>query len=362
MKTQAALTHICQLCCLGLGGEVIMPALMQALHDYLPCYQTIFFWIGEDGQHTNIYDENIQNNLKVAQLHFGQFHGTTKESECWPGGLAFARGHQELVCTNWYLNRQTMRTDFYNEIFRGLNTHYVMFVQAQEQGRCTGMLNVCRPITDKPYTPQEERNLRALMPYIAHSLHTRTQPTTFADTGEQGLVIMDQTAQVRYLCPNAKKLLFWASHAQFSMQHLPHVQPSPVPSVLQQLCQNLIAVFQGQALQVPVLAYDNAWGRFTFRAYWLNPCDDSDSSLIGITVQHQEPLALSITRQMKYLPLSPRLKDICLLFAQGNTQRQIAKQLGLSNHTVTDYIRTLYDKLGVRNREDLLKRLKTQAH
>ncbi len=123
MKTQAALTHIRQLCCLGLGGEVIMPALMQAMHDYIPCYQNIFFWVGEDGQHTNIYDENIQNNLAVAQLHFKEFHGTPKESECWLGGLGFAKSNQEFVNTTWYLNRQTMRTDFYNEIFRGMNTH-----------------------------------------------------------------------------------------------------------------------------------------------------------------------------------------------------------------------------------------------
>ena len=46
----AALTHIRQLCCLGLGGEIIMPALIQAMHDYIPSYQSIFFWTGEDGE------------------------------------------------------------------------------------------------------------------------------------------------------------------------------------------------------------------------------------------------------------------------------------------------------------------------
>ena len=73
-----------------------------------------------------------------------------------------------------------------------------MFAKAQEQGRCKGMLSVYRPITDKPFTSQEERNLCAVMPYIAHSLHPRTdKQAAFADAGEQGLVIMDQNAQVR---------------------------------------------------------------------------------------------------------------------------------------------------------------------
>lgn len=103
-----------------------------------------------------------------------------------------------------------------------------------------------------------------------------------------------------------------------------------------------------------------AWGRFTFRAYWLDPYDHCDSALIGITIQRQEALAIAIARQLQHLPLSPRLKDVCLLFAQGQTQRQIAEHLHLSNYTVSDYVRAIYDKLGVRSREDLLKKLKGQ--
>lgn len=360
MKAQAALTHIRQLCCLGLGSEAIMPALMQALHDYIPSYQNIFFWIGEDGQYTNIYDENMQNNLKVAQLYFKEFCNT-REREFWPGSLALIKSSYSFINISRYLNKQTMRTDYYNEIVRGIGVHYFIFAKAQEQGGCTGVLGLYRSVTDKPFTSQEERNLRAIMPYIAHCLRPpAVKPAAFAEAGEQGLVIMDQNAQVRHLCPVAHKLLFWASHAQFSMKQFPHVQAKPVPPALQQLCHNLIAIFQGQATQAPVLEHHNVWGRFTFRGYWLDPCDHSASSLIGITVQRQEPAALGIVRQMQNLPLSPRLKDVCLLFAQGHTQHQIAENLHISNHTVTDYVRTLYDKLGVHNREGLLKTLKGQ--
>ncbi|MDO8413980.1 MAG: helix-turn-helix transcriptional regulator [Gallionellaceae bacterium] len=361
MKAQAALTHIRQLCCLGLGSEIIMPALFQSLHDYIPSFQNIFFWVGADGGYTNIYDENLQNHLAVVQLHFTEFSDTPKEKECWPGGLALIRSSLKFVNTAWYLNKQTMRTEYYNEIFRGLNAHYVIFAKTQEQGRCTGILGLFRPITDKPYTHQEERNLRALMPYIAHSLHRPADPPpSFTDTGEQGLVIMDQSAQVRYLCPGAHQLLFWASHAQFSPQYFPTIKANPFPPVLPQLCHNLIAIFQGQAAPAPVLEQQNSWGRFTFRAHWLDPYNHSASSLIGITIRRQEPVALSLARQIQHCSLSPKLKDVCLLLAQGHTQQQIAAQMHLSNHTVTGYVRTLYDKLGVHSREDLLKLLKTQ--
>lgn len=360
MKAQAALTHIRQLCCLGLDSEAIMLALMQAVHDYIPSYQNIFFWIGEDGQYTNIYDENTQNNLKIAQLYFEEFCNT-KEIEFWPGSHALIKSKLQFIDMGRYLSKQGMRTDYYNEIIRPMNAHYIIFAKAQEQGCCTGVLALFRPITDKPFTRQDEHNLLSIMPYIAHSLHSpAVKPATFADTGEQGLVVMDQSAQVRYLSPNARKLLFWASYAQLSLHHLAQAQFDPIPAALPQLCKNLMGTFLGQAVQPPVLEHQNAWGRFTFRAHWLDPYDHSASAMIGISVQRQESAAISIARQMQNLPLSPRLKEVCLLFAQGRSHSEIAEHLHLSSYTVTDYVRTIYDKLGVHNREDLLKALKTR--
>lgn len=146
-----------------------MPALVQAVHDYIPSYQNIFFWVGADGQHTNIYDENMQNNSKVAQLYFEEFCNT-RERESWPGSLALIKSSCSFINVNRYLNKQTMRTDYYNEIVRRIGVHYFIFGKAQEQGRCTGMLGLFRLVTDKPFTCQEERNLLLIMPYIAHIL------------------------------------------------------------------------------------------------------------------------------------------------------------------------------------------------
>ena len=360
MKAQAALARIRQLCCLGLDSKAVMPALMQAMHDYIPSYQNIFFWVGKNGQYTNVYDENIQNNLKIAQLYFREFCDT-KELEFWPGSQVLIKSNLQFIDVGRYLSKQGVRTDYYNEIVRPMNAHYIIFAKAQEQGRCTGVLGLYRSVTDKPFTPLEECNLRAIMPYIKHCLcPPAVKPAAFADTGEQGLVVMNQNAQVRYLCPNARKLLFWASYAQFSLRHLAQAQPDPIPAALPQLCKNLMDTFQGQAIRPPILEHQNAWGRFTFRAHWLDPYDHSASAMIGITVQRQEPAAIGIVRQMQNLPLSPRLKEVCLLFAQGHSHSQIAEHLHLSSHTVTDYVRSIYDKLGVHSREDLLKALKTR--
>lgn len=50
--------------------------------------------------------------------------------------------------------------------------------------------------------------------------------------------------------------------------------------------------------------------------------------------------------------LTPREIEVLELIAQGLRTREVAAQLGLTEYTVTTYIRELYDKLGVGNRAE----------
>ena len=62
------------------------------------------------------------------------------------------------------------------------------------------------------------------------------------------------------------------------------------------ICQNLVGVFNGEGWAgPPVHHHRNAWGGFTFRAYKLDPTD-AGSSLIGVVIDHQEPLPVKLLR------------------------------------------------------------------
>jgi DNA-binding CsgD family transcriptional regulator len=50
------------------------------------------------------------------------------------------------------------------------------------------------------------------------------------------------------------------------------------------------------------------------------------------------------------LGLSPRFLDVLRLMAEGKTTREIALELGLSRHTVKNYIERIYERLGARDR------------
>jgi DNA-binding NarL/FixJ family response regulator len=50
--------------------------------------------------------------------------------------------------------------------------------------------------------------------------------------------------------------------------------------------------------------------------------------------------------QAPSMSLTPRMRDILALMAEGKSQREIANELGLSHFTVKNYIEQIYERLG----------------
>jgi DNA-binding CsgD family transcriptional regulator len=55
--------------------------------------------------------------------------------------------------------------------------------------------------------------------------------------------------------------------------------------------------------------------------------------------------------------LSPREEEVVGLVARGFTNRQVSRTLFISEHTVQRHLSNIFEKVGVRSRKNLLKRL-----
>ena len=52
--------------------------------------------------------------------------------------------------------------------------------------------------------------------------------------------------------------------------------------------------------------------------------------------------------------LSPRMRDTLQLLLSGDSEKEVAGKLGLSQHTVHIHVKNLYKRLGVCSRGELL--------
>jgi hypothetical protein len=69
-RREQALARIQRLCCLGLGGEMLMPDLIQEVMELIPSHQAVFFWLGADLEIANAYTTIPASYVEVLRTNF----------------------------------------------------------------------------------------------------------------------------------------------------------------------------------------------------------------------------------------------------------------------------------------------------
>jgi DNA-binding CsgD family transcriptional regulator len=350
--------RIKQLCCLGLGGEAVMPALVRELRQLIPAHGNTFFWAGENYEMKNVYDDN-PGVLETAPLYFEEFHNKP-EREMLIGFTESMQRQAGIVSMDeaFLIDERTYRkSDHYNLLHRPLGYDNFLRLVVRENGRALGALHVWRSGSNSQFTRNEERCLLRLQSFIAHALTApKTLDAPLVDSGEAELIVADGNGKPLYLSRKARRLLTLATHPRIGSGSFPR-EPAALPAAVVRICQNLVGVFTGEgSAEPPVYHHRNAWGGFTFRAYKLDPTDTS-SSVVGVVIEHQEPLPVRLMRGIGKLPLSARQAEVCFHMASGLSYNEIAKKLHISPHTAVAHSRWIYDRLGVGSRTELVEKL-----
>jgi DNA-binding CsgD family transcriptional regulator len=354
-QASRAQARIKQLCCLGLGGEAVMPALLRGLHALIPSYGNQFMWADENQQLSNLYGEN-PDTAQFAPLYVGEFYN---RGECVIGGFTHAVRHERGVVDrdNALTVEKTAyyKSDLYNLLLRPLGYDGLLRITVRDGSKPLGLLGLFRGPKDPPFMAEDKRNLAALEPFIAHALTERSAAEmTLVDSGENGMIIADGDGKPVYFSSEGRRLLFLATQPQV----IPgKTGPAILPAAVGRICRNLTAVFAGdEVAPAPVHRHANGWGGFTFRAYRLDAAETS-SRLVGIAISRQEPLPLKLMRQMDKLPLTSRQAQVCILIASGLSYRAIAERLHISSHTVISHSRWIHTALGVGSRTELVNKV-----
>ncbi|MGO1500967.1 MAG: helix-turn-helix transcriptional regulator [Marinobacter sp.] len=365
--TANAEARIKQLCCLGLGGEAIMPAVLAELHELIPSYANGFTWSDPYGEMGNTLVENIDEVLPFLPIYFDEFYNR-RENEVILSFQDVMLGVKTVLMFDEMLKvsrREYFQHDYYNLFCRMVNFHTSLIAVARESGVALGGLVLHRCEGDPEFNADEKRLLATLMPFIAHAL-TAAAPSgqvPLVDSGYEGFVIADPKGRICHLCKQARRLLMLAGRSAIPAGVHPIDLELPTPVI--QICRGLTNVFGAResAAAPPVCHYRNGLGGFSFRAHWLSSEGIHEAvpelaPLIGIHIRHQEPLPVRVIRRLRELPnLSRRQMQICLLLVESIPNAEIARRMNMSTCTVVTHTRRIYDKLDVHDRAALTAKL-----
>jgi DNA-binding CsgD family transcriptional regulator len=363
--SKQAFAHVQRMCCLGIGGEMLMPDLMRALTELIPSRQGLFFWVGPNLEVTNSYNTF---SASLLDLYFKEFHNTPREYDFLKPVSSIATWsprtpvHQlgDHLCVD---QTTFQRSDFYNAIWRTAEVYQPLSVRVREAGRNLGVLHIYRAAGEVAFGPDDLKILASIASFVAHGL---TRPAlgedAFAGRDDYALFVADREGIVRHADFRARLMLEMALNPRFVPTTPLRGPHNPVPEIVC-LCRTLAATANGHIGQPPpVLRLRNPWGEFVLRAYWLGPTNGAEqTSQVGITIERRVPLALALLRRVEDLPLTAREKHLCLLLARGLSVPDLAAAMGLTASTVISHQRSIHAKLGVHSRVELLATLQTRC-
>ena len=268
---------------------------------------------------------------------------------------AQSRGYQQLR-----VDRPTfLRSDFYNVLWRPIDYYEHLMLGVRQAGRVHGVLYVHRAAGAGPFEARDVKVLGSIAGFVAHGMTRATLgEDAFADGSDRALFIADVAGAVLHASAQAQLLLTMALNPRFSPTSPWRGLNEPMPEIVR-LCRTLAAIADGEIGQPPpVLRLPNPWGEFVLRAYWLGPTDGAEQTRhIGITIERRVPRALVLRQRVENLPLTGREKQLCLLLAHARSRRDLADAMGVSTGTVITHQSSLYAKLGVHSRAELLAAL-----
>ena len=356
MKNAALLAHIRQLCCLGLGGRAIMPALLRAVRELVPSDSAEFFWVDARGEMTNHYAEQT---LPPAAM---EFYCRADAGGAQPYFASFnTRAAQSDPVTTLTVNDALRSTELYRSVLDHLGAEHALYCVIRERERALGQLSLYRGRARAPFGTLERSAIGAITGYIAHGLddsfgakHAAADPS-YRDTDHHAMLTLERDGTLRHCSSAARRLLQYVTLDSVNRGTVAQ-QDAAIHGLMRELADQLSAVFvqrEDIAVAPPALVVTNRWGRFVLRAYWLTDDVRAADALIGVQIRRQEPMVLRLSQAMQRLALSPQQREVGLLLAQGKSNPEIAGALGVSLNTANYHVKQLFAKLNTHERTEV---------
>lgn len=356
MKHASQLAHIRQLCCIGLPGQALMPALLRAIREYVSAESAGFFWVDAKGEMTNLYaDRMLAPGL--MRVYFERYYDGGE----LPFRQAFLKRAQAAdAVSSSTASPELTKTAYYNEILRHLDAHHVMYAVIRDQGHALGQLSLYRPRHSMAFSAEERNAIKDISHYVAHAVNRPKDVAShveFVDAESEGMVVVDFQGQIVEAAAKSLNLLSMALKRDFNPSSPPLVAGDTASGVVQQLLVLLQKAILGETATAPRIATDGQWGRFLLSAYALDGDGTAPVSRAAIHIRRQQPMILKLAAAMGAFDISPQQREVALLLAQGRSNQQIGTALNVSGNTVNYHIRQLFMRLDAHDRADAVAKM-----
>ncbi len=242
------------------------------------------------------------------------------------------------------------RSRRYRTVYRGLDVADELRASlTARDGSCWGIVQLIR--TSRPFTSAERDLVAAVAPRMAAALRARfgvAGPVDDAPTGPE-LLVLGPTGEIESVTDGAWEWLAELSHATSTGMR-------PVPEPVYTVAGRARAARAGRSVgpaSARIRTPNRGW--LHLHASCLDtPQGPSGSVAVVFTPARAPDLVPLLALGYR---LTPREQEVLGHLARGLGTAELTRQLGISPHTVRDHLKSLFAKVGVRSRAELVARI-----
>lgn len=254
---------------------------------------------------------------------------------------ALASRQQPIAKLSDLPDRERDRSGRLHHVWRPLGLDHELRVLFLDDGACWGAAGLVRVGGD--FTDRETEFLATVGPAIATAtrLAVRAEAGRWASGGHPAIVVVGPRGELRAVTPAARQ---W-------QDRLDDIAPGRFLVMMQALAVGARTAASG-SFRARLRDAHGQWA-----ILHASPLIGGDDGQVAVTIESATGDQL-IGLLLAAYGLTARERDICREVIAGHSTADIAGRLFISTHTVQDHLKSVFVKVGVRSRGELVARLR----
>jgi len=261
-------------------------------------------------------------------------------------------------------DRDFQKSDYYNEFLRPQSIHHQLIIYLRAGGETLGTLGLCRARDEKAFSRSDIAKGQLLASQLAGALQKAIFMSKVANSSEiinsicpdlpyKGVIVLNESLETVYTNREAEQTISSLTRDASAAVE----QALSLPQELYDISENLFqrARKSGTSPDAKVdLKSEDTGQLLSSNLRIINRSQDSQLCLIYLRQGQSKEF---LYQQLKKLGLSRRESEVASLICEGFENKQIGEKLFISEYTVQNHLKSIYEKLDVRNRTALARKV-----